>query len=144
MLKKGAKDAPAPRPNKKAKLDVQDHPSRPATIKGKALTTGVDNKSDDLEKFLHVMQPRTKKDRSWQNEAGPHPEPRPQVESASVPNPEETTSEDRVEEVDDLEWMKRRMAKGLQLADQLDERAFAQEDEGEAKPKNPSEEVRCD
>lgn len=134
---KGARDAPAPRPNKKLRL-VQalggdEQPTELATPKiADASTSGSKSKKDaQVEEFMHVMQPRTKKARTWANDD-------PALDASSGPvdatmkdadaeldtgNGDE--DEGTVEEVDDLEWMKRRMQRGIKSVDE-EEKVFSQ------------------
>ena len=84
------------------------------------------------------MQPRTKKARTWANDDPTLDSQTTFVEDTrkdSIVDPEtvsdakDTEDEGTVEEVDDLEWMKRRMQRGIQSKD-LEEKAFAQDDDG--------------
>ncbi|KAK7694280.1 hypothetical protein QCA50_001461 [Cerrena zonata] len=69
----GTKDAPAPRPNKRPRLDgpsTSDKPSNvPSSSKGKEKATVVpsSSKSGQLKEYMKVMQPRPKGP-SWANE----------------------------------------------------------------------------
>ena len=101
-------------------------------------------KDTQLEEFLHVMQPRTKKQRTWANEdsvvdskSPPIPPLDPVMEmtpeagasSTDIQNPIDAESEnDIVEEVDDFEWMRRRMKRDLDSTVQS-ERVFTQDEE---------------
>jgi multiple RNA-binding domain-containing protein 1 len=108
------KDAPAPRPNKRRRLeDAITDPgpsSRPHVHKadknGKTSVPAPSTSASPLDQFMDVMQPRTKKGPSWANEAKEsHP-------ILAVDPPETTTisdGPDNNETVSDLEWMRRRM-----------------------------------
>jgi len=110
----GVKDAPAPRPNKRRRLeDTITDPgpsSRPHVHKadknGKTSVPAPSTSASPLDQFMDVMQPRTKKGPSWANEAKEsHP--------ILAVDPLETTTisdgPDNNETVSDLEWMRRRM-----------------------------------
>ncbi|KAH8114829.1 hypothetical protein DFH11DRAFT_1589929 [Phellopilus nigrolimitatus] len=150
VAEKGAKDAPAPRPNKKLRLGPSPTDEQPGSSSRSKKTRAEDTAPDDtiaplpsstskgkkaveLEEFMQVMQPRTKKERTWANN-DVVPEPSSQVstnDDALEQSKPLTTSDDAgqstVEELDDLEWMKRRMTKGFTEGD--DEKIFEQEDE---------------
>ncbi|KAI0334194.1 hypothetical protein GY45DRAFT_1243119 [Cubamyces sp. BRFM 1775] len=120
----GAKDAPAPRPNKRPRTG----PSPSELEGGSALPEKkpkdkAKGKADELEdEFLQVMQPRTKKGPSWKDD---EPAPGPVASSSTGPTSElskkaktpkkkpESPDEDseqqtaQVEAVSDLDWLKR-------------------------------------
>ncbi|KAG1873347.1 hypothetical protein C8R48DRAFT_753415 [Suillus tomentosus] len=108
----GAKDAPAPRPNKRRRLeDIDTDPgpsSRPHAHKAdkNGKTSAPVPSTSALDEFMDVMQPHTKKGPSWANEAKEsHP-------ALPADPPETTTTSDEPdnnEAVSDLEWMRRRM-----------------------------------
>lgn len=96
-------------------------------------------KEAELEEFMQVMQPRTKKERTWINEDGPvagpssqrlDEPPRLKVGDDEDVSDDPAEQNDASEEVDDLEWMRRRMRKDLDL--DLDERGFIQDEEEQA------------
>ncbi|KAG2343892.1 RNA-binding domain-containing protein [Suillus weaverae] len=131
MVIAGAKDAPAPRPNKRRRLeDTAADPgpsSRPHAHKadknGKPSAPAPSAPGFPLDQFMDVMQPRTKKGPSWANEAKEsHP-----VLPAGPPE-EMTTSDgpDTNEAVSDLEWMRRRMNL---VSDSLPDKVFEQSDD---------------
>ena len=73
---KGAKDAPPPRPNKRPRLGpspmeaaVEAGPSKEshsnAKVKDEKAGKGKAGKDSQMEEFLQVMKPRTKKGPSW-------------------------------------------------------------------------------
>lgn len=95
-------------------------------------------KGAHLDEFMQVMQPRTKKGRTWQNDVDTAPSPlnAVPVASAAIASPEVEMVDDEagpaeVTEVDDVEWMKRRMAKGIRTAELASQKEFTQdEDDG--------------
>lgn len=136
----GAKDAPAPRPNKKPRFEYPASTTLPdAELKSSTSKTEdtkpektKSKKEAELDEFMQVMQPRTKKERTWANNdtdvAGPssHPTadipPVPESEAAA----DDEMQEDAVE-VDDLEWMRRRMKKSL--GEETEEKVFMQDED---------------
>ncbi|KAG1731034.1 hypothetical protein EDB19DRAFT_1739512, partial [Suillus lakei] len=131
MIVEGAKDAPAPRPNKRRRLeDTAANPgpsSRPHLTKtdkiGKTSAPAPSTSASPLDQFMDAMQPRTKKGPSWSNDAKEsHP-----VLSADPPETC-TTSDgpDSNEAVSDLEWMRRRMNI---VSDLSPDRVFEQSDD---------------
>ncbi|KAG1750420.1 uncharacterized protein EDB91DRAFT_1107297 [Suillus paluster] len=114
MVVEGAKDAPAPRPNKKRRLEdavADPGPSSRAHVhkadkNGKTSAPAPPTSASPLDQFMDVMQPRTKKGPLWANEAQ---ESHPVL--PTDPPETTTTSEgpDDNEGVSDLEWMRRRM-----------------------------------
>ncbi|KAG1861131.1 hypothetical protein DFJ58DRAFT_777779 [Suillus subalutaceus] len=123
MVVAGAKDAPAPRPNKRRRLeDIAADPgpsSRPHVHKvdqnGKTSAPAPSASASPLDQFMDVMQPRTKKCPSWANEA-------------KESHPTMTTSDgpDNNEAVSDLEWMRQRMNL---VSDSLPDKVFEQSDD---------------
>lgn len=108
----GTKNAPAPRPNKRRRLN----PPAESIHNASAPQTQT-KKEDKLQKFMEVMQP--KKGPSWANEA--LIDPPAQQESRNG-------GEDRLQgELSDMEWMRQRIS---QQVDQ-DEKVFEQSDEEE-------------
>lgn len=96
-----------------------------STIAQTALISETKSKGDaQLEEFMKVMKPRTGP--AWANEATAQP-------TVSVPKTDDTTMQDaepepRQDDVSDLEWMKQRMSKNVDVV----EKAFEQsDDEGE-------------
>ncbi|KAG2125739.1 hypothetical protein DEU56DRAFT_873032 [Suillus clintonianus] len=109
MVVEGAKDAPAPRPNKRRRLEDTaadlGPSSRPHVQKvdkiGKTSAPALSTSASPLDQFMEVMQPRTTKCPSWANENNEsHP-------VLPVDPPETRTKSE--EAVSDLEWMRRRM-----------------------------------
>lgn len=143
------------RPNKRPRLGLlaNDQPKKvdsPTDGEGsKEAKNPVDKtevkgkKAAQLDEFLEVMQPRTKKGRSWANEDNVAPNAEIQAESSTAASkvksknkaPEDTrqVSEDPGQEqqdLDDIEWMKRRMTKALDVeVEAVEEKAFQQDDE---------------
>jgi multiple RNA-binding domain-containing protein 1 len=130
----GTKDAPPPRPNKRRKLDPSPRDTVPSTTvpsdvktksKLKKSQRDTEEKADgQLDEFMQVMKPRTKKGPSWANEGGV-------VASAAVPTAEVNGKEDGEEEtrkdegISDLDWMK------MHLKGSLEEKVFEQDEEPE-------------
>ena len=124
IFQDGAKNAPTPRPNKKPRLESERKDVKQESKAGPKETAQSDEKEKDLEEFLKVMQPKTKKERTWQNDVQKE-EVVPQTEE--VLSEGEALNEGEVEEVDDLEWMRRRMKKDLSAA--AEEKKFFQDEE---------------
>ena len=140
--KDGAKNAPTPRPNKKPRLESEgkhkpEAKSDNVLKKDKAAGVKEMRKKDEaLHEFMQVMQPRTRKERTWANDVADAQSQRGKpgrVESEEDQSGEAQMEEDIVEEVDDLEWMRRRMKKGLRDAEST--KAFIQDDEGDSDSK---------
>ncbi|KAG5652714.1 hypothetical protein H0H81_003965 [Sphagnurus paluster] len=127
----GAKDAPAPRPNKRPRLgpsatdDVAPPSKKPST---KDVDAAAGAKSDEqLDEFMKLMKPRNKKGPTWANEAqleAPIVVPEPEPENTEdVPMADETVARD--ETISDLDWMKQRMSKAVDVV----EKVFEQSDD---------------
>lgn len=124
---KGAKDAPAPRPNKRPRLGPSPVDEPVATLNVEKTDAKGKSKADSqFDKYMEVMQPRTKKGPSWANEATAEastaihqPAESQNVEMADVA---ETSKE---EGMSDLDWMKRRMSEKVDNV----EKAFEQSDD---------------
>jgi multiple RNA-binding domain-containing protein 1 len=128
----GTKDAPPPRPNKRRKLDPSPRDTKPS----KSLPSDVKTKSKlkksqrdteekadgQLDEFMQVMKPRTKKGPSWANEGRVLvSEP---VPTTKVDGKEDGEEEKRKDEgISDLDWMK------MHLKGDLEAKVFEQ-DEG--------------
>ncbi|KAG6844322.1 hypothetical protein H0H87_007806 [Tephrocybe sp. NHM501043] len=130
----GAKDAPAPRPNKRPRLGPSPNESVPEK-KAKTTTSTVEqpDKDDQLDEFMKVMQPR--KGPLWANDAQSETQVTPVEETTveeDVPMADDTTARD--ETISDLEWMRRRMGNTVDTA--AAEKAFEQSDDedGPSKP----------
>ncbi|KAJ7228150.1 hypothetical protein GGX14DRAFT_538560 [Mycena pura] len=122
----GAKDAPAPRPNKRPRLGPS--PNDPPEKSSKA-TVGPLGSSDDaqFEEYIRVMQPRGEQGRTWANETTPTA----QVEVPAEPLALEDKDEDAEPTgLSDLEWLKRRMSKNVDVV----EKDFEQSDDEESDP----------
>ncbi|KAF7294210.1 hypothetical protein HMN09_01149400 [Mycena chlorophos] len=142
----GAKDAPAPRPNKRPRLgpSPNDPPDEKTTRKTKKAAKQKPEADKQFDEFAQVMKPRGTK--SWANEAATAV---PVVPKSPSPAPSEDDDEDKMEEDDvaeneaisDLEWMRRRMKDNVAEA----EKAFEQSDDEDepapaAKPSEPEPE----
>ncbi|KAI5120243.1 hypothetical protein M0805_007547 [Coniferiporia weirii] len=146
----GVKDAPVPRPNKKPRLgpsSSDDHPIHsPPLIESKKAEDISSNqrvasssnlqKGGELEEFIQIMQPRTKKARTWANgDAIPGPSSQGAGDaflgnSVDVSNVidvhHDGEKQEAGEDIDDLEWMRRRMTKSV---DTDNDKVFVQDDE---------------
>ncbi|CAK5262937.1 unnamed protein product [Mycena citricolor] len=122
----GAKNAPAPRPNKRPRLgpspnDVEATPpskkQRPDVAPAKPVPDA------QLDEFLQVMQPRAK-GRTWANDAAP-------LASETTSGPKDTEKDVPMEDeqpqegMSDMEWMRQRMSKNADVV----EKAFEQSDD---------------
>ncbi|KAH7911872.1 hypothetical protein BJ138DRAFT_1100742 [Hygrophoropsis aurantiaca] len=156
----GAKDAPAPRPNKRRRLELDsaNEPSSSSSAKGVKSQKDAQLPSSDapkapsqLDAYMKAMQPRTKKGPSWANEPAeshPTPTPIPSKDPAEIISPN-TNAQQPPEDISDLEWMRRRMTQ--QAAEPPDQNAVSQQSDGEGKKdsdaqapeqdKNPIEET---
>ncbi|KAG6828468.1 hypothetical protein H0H92_007834 [Tricholoma furcatifolium] len=148
----GAKDAPAPRPNKRRRVDsppTHDDTDTHASSTKKESKSQLQSNSntqttskDNLEsEFMKAMQPRTKKGPAWANDEVPAP-----VAAVVPPDNEaqqeadgdgdtqmkepEPEAEARDEAISDLEWMRRRMGN----SSTVDEKAFEQSDDEDGAP----------
>ncbi|KAK0445041.1 uncharacterized protein EV420DRAFT_1648558 [Desarmillaria tabescens] len=150
----GAKDAPAPRPNKRPRLDPPaDMPSkqstRPTTKTAVREDKAKSAKESRLDEFMEVMQPRTKKGPSWANEAQQEASTSSRTLDMDMQDPEVNapdTEPVNQEGLSDLDWMKRHLSKKV---DEV-ERVFEQPDDEEPAsttpavpeaPKDPTEET---
>ncbi|KAJ6536704.1 hypothetical protein DFH09DRAFT_1178549 [Mycena vulgaris] len=126
----GAKDAPAPRPNKRPRLGPSPSELPTSTPPSKVAPAPPKPSGDSqLDEYLQVMQPRGNKGRTWANEAAPEPTEPPVAEKM-----DEDTEPVREEGLSDLDWMKRRMSKNADVV----EKAFEQSDDEDAGPLPPS------
>lgn len=106
-----------------------------------AVETTKTKKAAQLDEFMEVMQPRTKKGPSWANEpAEPALAPeskrdkksKTRTPTSAEVQPEEVAvspDDDRGEGMSDLDWMKRRMSKAAEAGEDDDARAFVQSDD---------------
>ncbi|KAF8963296.1 hypothetical protein BDZ97DRAFT_1939578 [Flammula alnicola] len=130
-VSEGAKDAPAPRPAKRRRLDsAAETPSAhlPSSAPADVMTT--EGRGDSkLEEFMKVMKP--KKGPAWANE--------PVVESlVPVPTDAPIPGLYAQGELSDLEWMKQRTSRNVDS----EERVFEQSDDEEnPQPKKTSTEI---
>ncbi|KAL0952891.1 hypothetical protein HGRIS_007110 [Hohenbuehelia grisea] len=119
----GAKDAPAPRPNKRPRLGPSPaEQSTPVAVSHPSDATQASAPDTQLDEFLEVMRPRGNKGRSWANDVG-----QPIAGPSKATNDNPTISEPAVEEasddvpmgdangggqeLSDAEWMRRHMSK---------------------------------
>ncbi|PBK60975.1 RNA-binding domain-containing protein [Armillaria solidipes] len=131
----GAKDAPAPRPNKRPRLDAptdasSEQPTKSITKTGVKEDKAKSAKESRLGEFMEVMQPRTKKGPSWANETQPEASTSSRTLDVDMQDPGVQALD--VEPVNqeglsDLDWMKRHLSKKVDE----DERAFEQSDDEE-------------
>lgn len=142
--RKGVKDAPTPRPNKRPRLVGPERgpvvaaasaaPSKPGS---KPMDEKVPSKGDDAltAEFLNVMNPRRKDGPAWADSELETPAvsrniPRKPPDTAAKPQQAEEQSKAVAnDKISDLEWMKSRMA------DIREGNEFEQSD-GEDDPKN--------
>ncbi|KAF7352281.1 Multiple RNA-binding domain-containing protein 1 [Mycena venus] len=122
----GAKDAPAPRPNKRPRLGPS--PNELETPAAEAPQPPKPSGESQLDEFLQVMQPRGNKGRTWANEAAPEAPMDPAMEV------DEDTEPVREEGLSDMDWMKRHMSKNADVV----EKAFEQSDDEDLDPQPPS------
>lgn len=137
--RKGVKDAPAPRPNKRPRLTGPDHESISTTTSSSKLSSKLSDvktlsKGEDdalTAEFLNVMNPRNKKGPAWADGTlakttampaarGNSPEAQPTPQAVEEQNPSAR------DEMSDLEWMKSRMTdiredKGFEQSDNEDD-----------------------
>jgi len=112
QMVQGSKNAPAPRPNKRRRINPPATDSEP--LPNSLPTQAKTNKEDKLLMFMEVMQP--KKGPAWANEVLENPPAVPKSRS---------TDEDRPQgELSDLEWMRQRVSKQIE-----DEKVFEQSDD---------------
>ncbi|KAG1844243.1 hypothetical protein F4604DRAFT_1960475 [Suillus subluteus] len=110
----GVKDALAPRPHKRRRLeDIAANPgpsSRPhvdkANKNGKTSAPAPATSASPLDQFMDVMQPRTKNDPSWANDTK---ESYPVLPVVSPETMATSDGPDNIETVSDLEWMRQRL-----------------------------------
>jgi multiple RNA-binding domain-containing protein 1 len=108
-----------------------------------------DKTASQLDEYMEVMQPRTKKGPSWANGAlsqptlpnaqpsitNVHPSRAKLVEVAEVGGEEEGKEgqEEKDEGISDLDWMRRRMSKNVEVTERLFEQSDDEvDDEGDA------------
>ena len=106
------KDAPAPRPHKRRRLDASpshDPSSAKTTISSPADALGTTAKGElRREEFAKVMQ--RKKGPVWANEPTVEPPAPSQSQPSNVIPPEEAAAQ---RELSDMEWMKQRMSNAV-------------------------------
>ncbi|KAF9556198.1 hypothetical protein CPC08DRAFT_711377 [Agrocybe pediades] len=112
----GAKDAPAPRPHKRRRVDTDAPENIASTSTSNVKDTTSPKKQDkNLDEFMKVMKP--KKGPAWANEE--------QVEPIPVPQEPEVVKDVQPEGLSDLEWMRQRMSNAVDK----EERVFEQDDD---------------
>ncbi|KAJ6560260.1 hypothetical protein B0H19DRAFT_945470 [Mycena capillaripes] len=125
----GAKDAPAPRPNKRPRLGPS--PNELPTPPSKAPTPPEKPSGDSqLDEYLEVMQPRGNKGRTWANEAATSVPVEVPTDPPLADKMDEDTEPIPEEGLSDLDWMKRRMSTKVDIV----EKAFEQSDDEDADP----------
>ncbi|KAA1466873.1 hypothetical protein DENSPDRAFT_831780 [Dentipellis sp. KUC8613] len=137
----GAKDAPAPRPNKRPRLgpSPSENEAGPSTVKTPAPSAEPkkSKKEAQFDEFMKVMLPETRKGPSWADAPPPAPKDKAKTKSKGKDSTTEVSEEasgdaEQPEGLSDLEWMRRRMKEGVE------EKAFEQSDdeggEGEVTP----------
>jgi multiple RNA-binding domain-containing protein 1 len=161
---KGAKDAPAPRPNKRPKLENVSTPSDASLEHKKSKESAqTDNtkppkKRTELEEeFIQVMRPRTQKGPAWLDAVDPDESKvasSSKITLAAPPSPPSKKGKEREsslnvddqqnsgadelamdedikdQDIDDMEWMKRHMSKGMRLEDESTKEFFQDEGDG--------------
>ncbi|TCD61352.1 Multiple RNA-binding domain-containing protein 1 [Steccherinum ochraceum] len=143
----GAKDAPAPRPNKRPRLgpspDEEESTVKAATKKTKRAEAPVAESSKDSQftEFAKVMKARNKKGPSWANDdetqpvasTSTLPPPRPKKQSAAEPKVSEDGPEDSEESpantVSDMDWFKRHQTTQVDIPEPEKETVFDQSGE---------------
>ncbi|KAF9447641.1 RNA-binding domain-containing protein [Macrolepiota fuliginosa MF-IS2] len=131
----GSKDAPAPRPNKRPRLgpsptEVEADHNRSETRPKSEKLPMKEKSSAQVEEFLEVMQPRTKKGPSWVNET--------RVEQPVPPSEEPKDESSAISTaLSDMEWMKQRMSQHVDK----EGKAFEQSDEEDGEEVNPVRET---
>ncbi|KZV72311.1 hypothetical protein PENSPDRAFT_576375 [Peniophora sp. CONT] len=119
----GAKDAPAPRPNKRPRLDSDAPPEAgPSTVKKPAEKKS--GKESQFDAFMDVMQPKARTGPAWANDEPAQPKP---AKAKKQSEPAEGEDVQVAEGLSDLEWMRRRMTQGVEAAGQ--DKAFEQDED---------------
>jgi multiple RNA-binding domain-containing protein 1 len=120
LFNKGTKDAPAPRPNKRPRLDLSSNdPSVKQPTKTKTSKRSERPSDPQFEQFLQVMKPRKKDGPAWANDAEPIPMATPldrdESDEADTSGDESLADENDANKTDegisDLDWMRRHMSK---------------------------------
>ncbi|PFH49280.1 hypothetical protein AMATHDRAFT_48833 [Amanita thiersii Skay4041] len=127
----GVKGAPPPRPNKRPRLDLSPGESQRVEAEKPidALKDKNERKNTQLDKFMSVMKPRTKKGPSWANEETTNPSTAPTRSSKQMDNVAETSNDESNQEkpsdeaISDLDWMKRHMSKSVANVDKVFEQS---------------------
>ncbi|KAF8200210.1 hypothetical protein BJ912DRAFT_948293 [Pholiota molesta] len=132
-ISEGAKDAPAPRPAKRRRLDAETPgPSSSVNVPSSTPATNPPpkGKSDaKLDEFMKVMKPS--KVPVWANE----PTAEPKLPDSTVPAAADSSAQGAMS---DLEWMRQRMSQNVDV----EERVFEQSDDDDTpKPKKIEPEV---
>ncbi|KAF8870174.1 hypothetical protein BD779DRAFT_1581736 [Infundibulicybe gibba] len=107
-LVEGAKDAPTPRPNKRPRTEPSSTIPRQSGSSQAATEKPESKSTSQLDEFMEIMHPRSKKGPSWANDtetSQPNVQP-PASETSISPNHDPSLGEG----LSDLEWMKRHMS----------------------------------
>ncbi|KIP06573.1 hypothetical protein PHLGIDRAFT_106837 [Phlebiopsis gigantea 11061_1 CR5-6] len=132
----GAKDAPAPRPNKRPKLgpSVETKPEveKPAKGKEKEKSPG----DAQLEEYMQVMQPRSRKGPSWKDsDVLPAPGAKASSSTTQAKSSEEGADDGEApdaspenEAASDMDWLKRHTKSSLDISESANQ-DFVQSDE---------------
>ena len=169
----GMKDAPLPRPNKRPRLGPSPDEAESSTSpKGKssqskdARADGKNSKAKgkeaQLDEFMQVMQPRTRKGPSWKDDDAVLPatvagsvkiekkssSKQRDAESSHIDERNGDSIDDEADEnqqnaaVSDMDWLKRHMKSNLDISDHTTEKVFEQsDDEMDAEPTQPDGKV---
>ncbi|KAI0053501.1 RNA-binding domain-containing protein [Auriscalpium vulgare] len=130
----GAKDAPTPRPNKRRRVDtstadVHLDPSSSKAREPLSHDASDKRKESQLEQFMDVMQPRTRKGPSWAEQPPAQQPVKKSKKGKEVAVVDEANDNAQPEGLSDVEWMRRRMKQGVENA--ATEKAFEQSDDDE-------------
>jgi len=141
----GVKDAPTPRPNKRSRTgpSPSEMPSqqpdqlmrsKPKASGSNSVEKSVTAKDDQLDEFLQVMKPRTKKGPSWADE-----QPVASSSKSSIPSARTLPSQgsEQVSEVpeglSDMDWLRRHTKQSVDAPDKAFEQSDDEADDDPAK-----------
>lgn len=149
----GVKDAPTPRSNKRPRLDPsldETKPTKAGTAEKSKLKHSVvpeqskSKKPAQLDEFMSVMKSRTKKGPSWADDGALLPagdasadqksrkDERPPFSPDADPEATEAV-DDRGEGMSDLDWMRKRMSRAMEVTDDEKKEFVQSEDEESGK-----------
>ncbi|KAF9221790.1 hypothetical protein BS17DRAFT_710679 [Gyrodon lividus] len=111
----GTKDAPAPRPNKRRRLNLDEQTTTSEARKGKSVSSSEPKAQSQLDEFLAVS--RSRKGPSWANETNSVPSTSAEV--VELPRMDGQLDDDVDETISDLEWMKRRISRQISGSDKV-------------------------